>query len=74
MISLDNIAFKQLNSIKEAKDILKHGNFIGVSDSSGLIPPGKVFLTGMGNHAPKEVFLTRVSHSFLNSCDYVEYL
>ena len=48
------------SSIDEAKTVIKHGNVVGVSDPTGHIPCGHVFLTGMGERAPSEVFLTRV--------------
>lgn len=41
-----------------AKTVINHGNVVGVT--SGHIPCGYVFLTGMGERAPSEVFLTRV--------------
>lgn len=46
-------------SIDHAKFSIKHANFVGVSDSTGQIPSGYVFLTGMGNRTPSRVFLTR---------------
>ena len=52
----------QTSSIDEAKAVIKHGNVVGVSDPTGHIPCGHVFLTGFGERAPSEVFLTRVSN------------
>jgi len=52
-------------NIDEVKTRFKHGNFVGVCDPTGHIPSGHVFLTGMGGMgelAPSEVFLTRVSN------------
>ncbi len=54
-----------MSSVAEAKTAIKHGHFVGVADPTGHIPPGNVFLTGMGERAPHEVFLTRVSKSYL---------
>ncbi len=52
----------RMSSVAEAKTAIKHGNFVGVTDPTGHIPPRHVFLTGMGERAPHEVFLTRVSN------------
>jgi hypothetical protein len=41
---------------------IKHGTVVGVSDPTGHIPCGHVFLTGMDEQTPSEVFLTRVSN------------
>jgi hypothetical protein len=51
-----------MSSVAEAKTAIKHGNFVGVTDPTGHIPFGHVFLTGMGERAPHEVFLTRVGN------------
>ena len=54
------------SSIDMAKTVIKHGNVVGVSDPTGNIPCGRVFLTGMGEWAPREVFLTRVSNALFD--------
>ena len=60
-ISVDNDEAQTVikhGNVDGAKTVIKHGNFVGVT--SGHIPCGHVFLTGMGERAPSEVFLTRV--------------
>ena len=62
-ISVDNYEAKNVikhGNVDGAKTVLKHGDVVGVSDPTGQIPCGHVFLTGMGEQAPSEVFLTRV--------------
>lgn len=50
--------FQRFQGIEHAKDKIKHGNFVGVSDPTGCIPHGCIFLTGFTN-PPPTVFITR---------------
>ncbi len=63
---LSDLENLRVSSVAEAKTAIKHGNFVGVSDPTGHIPPGHVFLTGMGERPPPEVFLTRVSNLLID--------
>ena len=54
-------ATKKGNNIEQAIETIKHGSLVGVSDPTGHIPEGLVFLTGFGERAPSRTFLTRVS-------------
>ena len=54
-------ATKNGRDIEQALAAIKHVCLVGVSDPTGFIPRGLVFLTGFGDRAPSRMFLTRVS-------------
>mmetsp|Transcript_21142 Transcript_21142/g.45875 ORF Transcript_21142/g.45875 Transcript_21142/m.45875 type:complete len:873 (+) Transcript_21142:47-2665(+) len=60
--------FEKQISVDRAKVSIKHANLVGVSDPTGHIPSGYVFLTGMGNKTPSRVFLTGVRNVLLSFC------
>ena len=50
-----------------------HAYLVGVSDPTGQIPTGQVFITGMGDKAPAEVFLTRVRlNAIVSLCELLQ--
>ena len=57
----------KMNVMEQARAKTKHSNFIGVSDPTGFIPKGHVFLTGMGNSTPSKVFLSVVRYCVLKT-------
>lgn len=68
LLSVDMSNFSQAiasSSIAQAKKLIKHGSFVGVSDPTGCIPEGHVFLTGYGKQTPSELFVTRVCFTCL---------
>ena len=54
-------ATKRGSGIEQAVDAINHGSLVEVSDPTGHLPEGLVFLTGFGERAPSRTFLTRVS-------------
>ncbi len=59
-INIFSQATKYGNDITQARAAIKHGSLVGLSDPTGKIPRGMVFLTGFGEWVPSHTFITRV--------------